>query len=66
MTSDPNKIYTDIDETEEKKRAAAGGEGDKQEEKKDDFLELGKAMVLAAVIAIVIRTCFLNLTLLKL
>ena len=25
MTTDPNKIYTDIDEAEEKKRAAEGG-----------------------------------------
>lgn len=53
MTTEPNKIYTDIDEAEEKKRAA----GDAPEaEKKDDFFELAKAMALAAFIAIVIRT----------
>ena len=58
MTSDQNKIYTDINEAEEKKRGAdaADGAGDTPEDKKDDFLELGKAMVLAAIIAIVIRT----------
>lgn len=56
--TDPNKIYTDIDETEEKKRAAAAaaGEGAQPEEKeKDDFVELGKAMILAAAIALLIR-----------
>jgi len=57
VTTDPDKIYTDIDEAEEKKRAAVQtdtGDGEKRE-RKDDFVELGKAMLLAAVIAIVIR-----------
>ncbi|HRI77645.1 MAG TPA: signal peptidase I [Alphaproteobacteria bacterium] len=53
MTTEPSKIYTDIDEAEEKKRAADGGGEDKKE--KDDFFELVKAMVLAAAIALVIR-----------
>jgi len=53
VTTDPNKIYTDIDEAEEKKRAAEGGGEDKKE--KDDFTELVKAMVLAAAIALLIR-----------
>lgn len=58
MTSDQNKIYTDINEAEEKKRAgdSAGSDAKKAEESKDDFFELAKAMALAAVIAIVIRT----------
>lgn len=58
VTSDPNKIYTDIDEAEEKKRASAGEEGAEdggERDRKDDFVELGKAMVMAAVIALVIR-----------
>lgn len=53
VTTEPSKIYTDIDEAEEKKRAADGGGEDKKE--KDDFFELVKAMVLAAAIALVIR-----------
>ena len=62
MTPDPDKIYTDtdIDEAEEKKRAAAKADGKDKDDKdegegKDDFVELGKAMVLAAVIALFIR-----------
>lgn len=56
MTSDPNKIYTDIDEAEEKKQAADAATAAAPDDGKDDFIELAKAMAFAAVIAIVIRT----------
>jgi signal peptidase I len=57
VTPDPDKIYTDINEAEEKKRAAAGAGTDAAEggKGKDDFVEMGKAMLLAAVIALVVR-----------
>lgn len=52
--ADDKKIYTDIDEAEEKALLAKKGKEDKKE--KDDFRELLKAMTIAAVIALVIRT----------
>lgn len=52
--ADDKKIYTDIDAAEEKELLSKKGkEGGKQ---KDDFRELLKAMTIAAVIALVIRT----------
>jgi len=52
--TDDKKIYTDIDEAEEKALAAKSAKGEEKE--KDDFVELLKAMVFAAVIALGIRT----------
>ena len=52
--TDDKKIYTDIDEDEEK--ALAGKKAKGAEKEKDDFAELLKAMAVAAVIALTIRT----------
>lgn len=55
--ADDKKIYTDIDEAEEKALLGKKGKKDKGEkEEKDDFRELLKAMTIAAVIALLIRT----------
>lgn len=63
VTHDPNKIYTDIDEAAEKKRAGAAetsAPDRKEKGGKDDFVEMAKAMVLAAAIALLIRTFLLE------
>lgn len=52
--TDDKKIYTDIDEDEEK--ALAGKKAKGEEKEKDDFAELLKAMAVAAMIALTIRT----------